>query len=282
MTIDLGIDVLHHARRNNKGLVAAVAYDTVGLEAIVIAAERADAPIILQVGSSAFGRFNRNLLVAAAKAAAESSLAQVGLHLDHAHSLDEIRRALDDGYSSVMIDGSKLPFEDNVNLTAAAVELGHGYGVWVEGELGRLSGDEDRSERSESGSQLTSPEEAARFVSETGVDALAVCIGNVHGRTNVPVSLDFGLLSRIANSVEVPLVLHGSSGISKHDLVRCAQNGVAKFNINADLRTRYIEEFVAQASDPATLDDLSTVLVRVRDELVGILDELIVALRSDL
>lgn len=279
MTIDLDIDVLRQARRNQEGVVAAVAYDTVGLEAMVAAAERTTEPIIFQIGSSAFGKFNRNLLVAAAKALAESSPAQIGLHLDHSQSLDEIRQALDDGYSSVMIDGSKLPFEENVNLTTSAVELGQHYGVWVEGELGRLSGDEDRSEKTGNDHQLTSPEEAARFVSETGVDALAVCIGNVHGRTDLPVSLDFDLLARIAGAVEIPLVLHGSSGLSKADLVTCAQNGVAKFNINADLRTKYIETFVAQASDPKTVDDLSAVLVRVREELTEIIAELIRALR---
>ena len=203
MSLGVGIGELRAARAENSAVVAAVAYDIVGLEAIVAAGERAGQPVIAQVGSSAFRHIDRDALIAAAVKLAHNSSGHVGVHLDHSRDLDEIRYCLDAGYSSVMIDGSQLAFADNVELTRQAVAAADSYGAWVEAELGHIAGDEDRSTGTVAGAP-TDPDQAAAFVAETGVDALAVCIGNVHGRTSRPVALDLGLLAEIASATSVP------------------------------------------------------------------------------
>ena len=142
---------------------------------------------------------------------AEESPSPVGVHLDHSTDLDEIRACIDLGYSSVMFDGSHRSFEENVALTTQVVAEAHARGVWVEAELGAIAGDENVSS-SAVASELTSPEAAAEFVERTGVDALAVAIGSVHGISDHPIHLDLDLLGRIAEVVSIPLVLHGASG----------------------------------------------------------------------
>ncbi len=143
------------------------------------------------------------------------------------------------GYSSVMIDGSHRSFAENVELTRLVVAEAHGRGVWVEAELGAIAGDENVSGRA-TASALTSPEAAARFAERTGVDALAVAIGSVHGISDHPVHLDLDLLERIRRVVSVPLVLHGASGLDQAELRAAVRGGVAKVNFNAELRRAYL------------------------------------------
>ncbi|MDH4076540.1 MAG: class II fructose-bisphosphate aldolase, partial [Acidimicrobiia bacterium] len=172
MTLGVELELLRALHAARRAVVAAVAYDLVTLEAIAAAGEATGCPVIAQVGSSAFGLVHGPALIAAARTVAGAVTAPVGLHLDHSRDLDEIRRCLDAGYTSVMIDGSRLSLGANIELSARAVEVARPYGVWVEAELGHLSGNEDRSVGAVAG-QLTEPAEAARFVADTGVDALA-------------------------------------------------------------------------------------------------------------
>ena len=143
------------------------------------------------------------------------------------------------GYSSVMIDGSHLPFEENVAVTKRVVERAHDAGVWVEAELGALGGDEDASGEAEAGA-MTDPEQAAEFAERTGVDALAVAVGNVHGYTPVPVRLDLERLRAIDEVCPAPLVLHGASGLPEEDLLGAIAAGVVKVNVNAELRRAHL------------------------------------------
>jgi tagatose 1,6-diphosphate aldolase GatY/KbaY len=144
------------------------------------------------------------------------------------------------GYSSVMVDGSHLPFEDNIELTRAAVALAHPAGVWVEAELGAVPGDEDVSTDAAPAHTMTDPLDAAEFTARTGVDALAVAVGNVHGLTSTPISLDLERLTAIRDAVTVPLVLHGASGLPDQQLSGAIRRGVAKININTELRQAYL------------------------------------------
>ncbi len=140
-----------------------------------------------------------------------------------------------------MIDGSALPFEENISVSRAAVTVAHEAGVWVEGELGAIHGNEDCSVRVTSASPRTDPKAVRTFVSETGVDALAVAVGNVHGVTTDPVRIDLALLKAIRDECPVPLVLHGASGLSI-DLIRAVVRlGVAKINVNTELRRAYLD-----------------------------------------
>jgi ketose-bisphosphate aldolase len=172
--------------------------------------------------------------------AAHSTSAPIGVHLDHCRDLPEMQRCLDAGYSSVMIDGSHLSFEDNIRLTQEAASLAHSAGAWIEAELGAVPGDEDVSTNALPSQTMTDPRQAREFVERTRIDALAVAVGNVHGFTANPVTLDLERLHAIAAQCPVPLVLHGASGLPHGQLRGALTRGVAKVNVNAELRRAYL------------------------------------------
>lgn len=248
-----GTSMLPALRRTGRAVAAITTYTLESTRAIVSAAEQAAQPVILQAGSSSFGAVGRDALAAACLAAARAASVPVGVHLDHSTDREEISACLGLGYTSVMVDGSHLPFEENVALTRAVVEEGHACGAWVEGELGALAGNEDSSSGATPG-KMTDPDLAAEFVARTGVDALAVAVGNVHGFTDAPVRLDLELLGRIARVVDAPLVLHGASGLPDREVAEAVALGVVKVNINAELRRAYVEAL--RAGLPASGDDV--------------------------
>lgn len=245
-----GTDALTAAAREGRAIPGFVAYNLETVQGIVAAAEAAGRPVLVQAGSSAFKHAGREALMALALDAARRSDAALGVHLDHSRDLAEITACVEAGYTSVMVDGSHLPFAENVALTRKAVERAHAAGVWVEAELGALAGDEDVStDARAAGGSMTDPEQAAEFVAATGVDALAVAVGNVHGFTAEPVRLDLDRLERIRNVVPVPLVLHGASGLPEEQLLGAVRRGVAKVNVNAELRRAYLEAVAAALPD---------------------------------
>ena len=234
-----GTGLLADARAEHRAVPAFTTYTLESTRAICQAAQKTGLSTIISAGSSSFRGVGREPLAAAALAAAAQAPVPVGVHLDHSTDLDEIAACIALGYSSVMIDGSHLPFEDNVAVTRAVVELAHAHGVWVEGELGGLTGDEDASSDAVAG-ELTDPDQAAEFVRRTGVDALAAAVGTVHGFTTTPMHVDLDLVRAIAAVVDVPLVLHGASGLSDAELAATASAGVAKINVNAELRRAHL------------------------------------------
>jgi ketose-bisphosphate aldolase len=246
-----GTTLLTDARRDGRAIAAITTYTLESTRAICLAAERTGQPVMLQAGSGSFGAVGRAPLAAAALASAREAAVPVGVHLDHCKDPAEIDACLALGYSSVMIDGSHLEFEQNVELTCAVVERAHAAGAWVEAELGALAGDEDSSGDVEAGA-MTDPDQAAEFAARTGVDALAVAVGNVHGFTPVPVRLDLARLREIAAATPVPLVLHGASGLPEEDLLGAVAAGVVKVNINAELRRAHLTALatgMAEAGD---------------------------------
>ena len=158
----------------------------------------------------------------------------VALHLDHCKSFDNIIKAIRAGFTSVMYDGSSLPFEDNLRKTAEIVSIAHAAGVSVEAELGALAGGEFSNE--ESGEEIyTNPKQAVQFVTATNVDALAVSIGTVHGMYKGAPRIEIGVLKQIAAVVDIPLVLHGGSGTPEETVRECIRNGIAKINVNTEI-----------------------------------------------
>jgi ketose-bisphosphate aldolase len=230
-----GTTLLTDARTSGRAIAAITTYTLESTRAICLAAERLGQPVMLQAGSGSFGAVGRTPLAVAALASAREAAVPVGVHLDHCKDPAEIDACLELGYSSVMIDGSHLEFEQNIALTRAVVERAHAAGAWVEAELGALAGDEDSSGDVEAGA-MTDPAQAAEFAARTGVDALAVAVGNVHGFTPKPVRLDLERLRAIAAATPVPLVLHGASGLPTDDLLGAVRAGVVTVNINAELR----------------------------------------------
>lgn len=261
-----GIDLLTSARAEGRAVPAFTAYTLEATRAICDAAERTGLPVIISAGSSSFRAVGREPLAAAALAAAAAAAVPVGVHLDHSTDADEVAACIGLGYSSVMIDGSALPFRENVAVTRAVVEHAHEAGVWVEGELGGVSGDEDASSDA-AVVGLTDPALAAEFVERTGVDALAPAVGTVHGFTTRPVQIDMDLLRTLAARVSVPLVLHGTSGLPDGDLGAAVDAGIAKANVNAELRRGHLEALRAGLTEGDDLARLQRLAIAAMTEV---------------
>ncbi|MFJ8110923.1 ketose-bisphosphate aldolase [Streptomyces sp. NPDC096132] len=214
------------------------------VEAVLTGAESADAPVVLQVSENAV-RFRHGRLLPLARAAvtaAERAAVPVALHLDHVQSDPLLRQTADAGFSSVMYDASRLPYDENLAATRAAVDWAHSQGLWIEGELGEIGG-----KGAHTPGARTDPGEARAFVADSGVDALAVAIGSVHAMTTRTAALDHDLLGRLGSAVDVPLVLHGSSGVPDGQLTAAVAGGIAKVNIGTALNqamTDAIREFL--------------------------------------
>ncbi|WP_326910476.1 class II fructose-1,6-bisphosphate aldolase [Sedimentibacter sp. MB31-C6] len=230
------------------------------IQGIVEAARQENAPLILQVSAGARKYANPIYLRKLVEAAIEDSNLDIVLHLDHGESFEICKSCVDDGFTSVMIDGSKYPFEENIALTKKVVEYAHSKGVVVEAELGKLAGVEDAIKVNTKDATYTDPEQAAEFVQRTGVDSLAIAIGTSHGAYKFKgnPSLDFDRLETIAKLLpDFPLVLHGSSSVPKEFVDLCnkyggkipgaagvpeamlkkaSKMGVCKINIDTDLR----------------------------------------------
>lgn len=234
--------LLKKARSTGYAIGAFNIYNLEGAAAVVQAAEEMKSPVILQILPSALA-VGKKPLVSLCLEMAHSAEVPVAVHLDHCSSTETILYSLDCGLSSIMADGSELSFEDNVDFTrtiVAAVSKRPGA-TTVEAELGKLSGTEDGIPVSHRDASLTSPDEAEMFVERTGIDALAVCIGNIHGTYLSEPELDFDRLEAIAKKVSIPLVLHGTSGLADEMILQSINLGVCKFNVNTELRQAYLD-----------------------------------------
>ena len=174
----------------------------------------------------------------------------MSVHLDHCCSKAEIETALRAGLTSIMADGAPLSYDENVAFTHEMVTLVHKHEGTVEAELGRLTGTEDGLTVPEYEARLTDPEQARGFISETGADALAICIGNVHGDYRGSPRLDFDRLAAIRAAVSVPLVLHGASGLGETLVRRSIELGICKFNVNTEVRKAYLDALREGLSSP--------------------------------
>ncbi|MFI9151506.1 ketose-bisphosphate aldolase [Streptomyces sp. NPDC053367] len=208
------------------------------IEAVIAGAENAGAPVVLQVSENAVKfRYGRLLpLARAAVAAAERAGVPVALHLDHVQSDALLRQAPEAGFSSVMYDASRLPYAENLAATRAAADWAHAQGLWIEAELGEVGGKAGRPALdAHAPGARTDPTEARAFVADSGVDALAVAVGSVHAMTTRTAALDHELLKRLATALDVPLVLHGSSGVPDDELTAAVTGGITKVNIGTAL-----------------------------------------------
>lgn len=238
------VDVL--LKQAEEGQYAVGAFNCNNMEivqAIVAAAEAERAPVILQASQGAIKYAGLDFIVAMARQAAEKASVPVALHLDHGTSFAQVMQCIRAGFSSVMIDGSKLPLEENIALTRQVLAVARAVGVSVEAELGKIGGTEDDISVADWEAMLTDPEEARYFVEQTGVDSLAIAIGTAHGRYKGEPRLDFDRLARVRSLVRVPIVLHGSSGVPDEAIRRAISLGVRKVNIDTNIR----EAFVAAA-----------------------------------
>jgi fructose-bisphosphate aldolase class II len=227
-------EVLQPALRDRYAVAGLVCLGWEDARAYVAAAEAEGAPLILQAGPGARAHMPLPVWAAMFRALADGASVPVVSHLDHGTSVTECEEAIALGFTSVMFDGSRLPLEENIAQTKAIVEMAHAAGVSCEGEIGFVGYSEGAA------SEGTDPDEAARFAAETGVDAVAVSIGNVHLQTDQAAEIDRDRLARIEAVIDVPLVIHGGSGLP-HDLRRdlARKSSICKFNIGTELRMTF-------------------------------------------
>ncbi|MBQ6240709.1 MAG: class II fructose-bisphosphate aldolase [Firmicutes bacterium] len=224
------------------------------VQAVIAAAEEAQAPVILQTTPGTLKYAKPWMFAAMVKAAAEHASVPVVMHLDHGDSFDTAMRCFRAGYSSIMIDGSKQPFEENVRLTRSVVEACHSAGIPVEAELGKVGGKEDDLVNADD-SPYTDPAQAREFVERTGVDSLAIAIGTAHGVYKVPPVLDVERIDAVKRLVSIPFVLHGTSGVPDDKVRDCIRRGMCKVNYATDLRIAYtqgVKDYIVK--DPEVFD----------------------------
>lgn len=205
-------------------------------------AKEMGAPIIIQTSVDTAKYIGYSVIVAVVKELANQNMVDVALHLDHARDLDAIKDAIAAGYSSIMFDGSNLSFKENILKTKLVVDYAHTRGVTVEGELGTIGGTEEGISVSEDDKIYTRPEDALTFVQETNVDALAVAIGTNHGQFKSKTDVKIPLLKEIHQTVTVPLVVHGGTGVKEADYPELINNGIRKFNVGTELLVNWTQE----------------------------------------
>jgi len=244
-------DILARAFREHWALGA---FNTSNLEvtqAIAWALREARSPGIIQTSEGSIAYAGLLVLWDMIRDIAESVDVPIILHLDHGKSLEVVRQCIEAGYGSVMIDGSALALPDNIALTKRVVDVAHEQGVWVEGEVGAVLGAEGLREGSVivEESQLTDPDDAVKFVRETGVDALAVSVGTLHGAFRGEERIRFERLQAIHEHVLVPLVLHGGSGLPREEIRQAVPLGIAKINIDTELREAFHDTIAGHRED---------------------------------
>ncbi|WP_037676131.1 class II fructose-bisphosphate aldolase [Streptomyces griseus] len=264
---------------------AVAAFNVVTLEhveAVITGAESVASPVVLQVSENAVKFHHGRLLplARAAVAAAEQAGVPVALHLDHVQSDALLHQAADAGFGSVMYDASRLPYAENLAATQAAADWAHGQNLWIEAELGEVGGKDGRPPPDpHAPGARTDPAAARAFVADSGVDALAVAVGSVHAMTTRTATLDHALLERLSAALDVPLVLHGSSGLPDAELSAAVAGGITKVNIGTALNlalTGAVREFLhthPEAVDPRKY------LTAGREEMARTVAGLIRALR---
>lgn len=264
MTLTSGRDVLRAARAGGYAVPAFNVFNLELLQAAYRAAEAERAPVIVQVSPRSVAYAGLKPLARLAQALAEPVSVPVVLHLDHGPGPAECRDALAAGFTSVMYDGADLPYAENVRHTRQVVEAAHAVGAAAEAELGQVG----HASHEHLPTALTDPEEAGRFAAETGVDALAVAIGTVHGMTETGAVLDVDRIADLARRVNAALVMHGSSGVDDETLRRAVAAGIRKVNLSTALQRVFMETLRRSADAPGHETDVRAVLEDARDAVI--------------
>ena len=255
-------DLLRRAEEKNIGCGAFSVGNMEMVRGAIRAAEELDTPIILQIAEVRLKNSPLHLMGPMMVQAAKEAKVDVAVHLDHGLTFETVDKALELGFTSVMLDASTLPFEENIAKVKAVVEKARKYGATVEAELGLVGGSEDGS--CDHGIRCTDPDDAVVYARETGIDALAVAIGNAHGNYPVAPTLAFDVLEKIHEKVDIPLVLHGGSGITDKDFQKAISLGIRKVNIataSFNSLTAHVEKYM-ESTDKHNFFDLNEAMVQ--------------------
>lgn len=234
-------EVTKQAEQLNMTVGAFNAHNLEMLPEMIRGAKELGAPIIIQTSVDTAHYIGMGVLVAVVKEIADKEMVDVVLHLDHAREFADIKEAIDSGYTSVMYDGSHLPFKENIMKTQSVVAYAHQHGVSVEGELGTIGGTEEGIHVEEDDKVYTKPDDAVHFVKATGVDALAIAIGTNHGQFKSKTEVNIPLLKEIKAVVDIPLVIHGGTGVKEDDYPELINNGIRKFNVGTELLVNWTQ-----------------------------------------
>lgn len=259
-----------------KGCYAVGAFNTNNMEivqAIMEAAEEERSPVILQASQGALRYAGIDYIVALVRTAAELVSVPVALHLDHGTSFEQTMLCIRKGFSSVMFDGSKLSLEENIKATAEVSRIARAVGVSTEGELGKIGGTEDDISVAEKDAFMTEPKDARKFVLETKVDALAIAIGTAHGPYKGVPKLDFERLKAIEKEVDIPLVLHGASGVPADSVLRSIELGIRKINIDTDIRQAFTRGVNGVLKEKPAEFDPRKILGPAKEEMKKVIKE---------
>ena len=255
-------DLLKRAEEKNIGCGAFSVGNMEMVKGAIRAAEELNTPIILQIAEVRLKNSPLHLMGPMMVQAAKEAKVDVAVHLDHGLTFETVDKALEFGFTSVMLDASTLPFEENIAKVKTVVEKALKYGATVEAVLGLVGGSEDGS--CDHGIRCTDPDDAVVYARETGIDALAVAIGNAHGNYPVAPTLAFDVLEKIHEKVDIPLVLHGGSGITDKDFQRAISLGIRKVNIataSFNSLTAHVEKYMA-STDKHNFFDLNEAMVQ--------------------
>ena len=255
-------DLLRRAEEKNIGCGAFSVGNMEMVRGAIRAAEELDTPIILQIAEVRLKNSPLHLMGPMMVQAAKEAKVDVAVHLDHGLTFETVDKALELGFTSVMLDASTLPFEENIAKVKTVVEKARKYGATVEAELGLVGGSEDGS--CDHGIRCTDPDDAVVYARETGIDALAVAIGNAHGNYPVAPTLAFDVLEKIHEKVDIPLVLHGGSGITDKDFQRAISLGIRKVNIataSFNSLTAHVEKYM-ESTDKHNFFDLNEAMAQ--------------------
>lgn len=266
-------ELLQRADREGYAVGAFNANNMEIVQAIIAAAEKELAPVIMQASQGAIKYAGLEFITGMVKIAADAARVPVALHLDHGTDFDQVVKCIRSGFTSVMYDGSKLPLEENIAITNKVLEITRPIGVSVEAELGKIGGTEDDIHVSDREAMYTDPEEARYFVEKTGVESLAIAIGTAHGQYKGEPQLDFARLEKIKKLVKIPIVLHGSSGVPDEAVRRAISLGVCKVNIDTNIREAFVWEMRRRIEADPTEIDPRKLLGPARDAAIAIIRE---------
>jgi len=258
--------MLNDAKDNKYALGSFNVYSFETIRGVIACANELGTPAIVAFGAKYLENMDMEEVVACVKHETAKGNQPIALHLDHCPKKEIIKEAIDKGFTSVMYDGSALPFEENVKNTKEVVEYAHAHGVSVEAELGSLAAGAESHEGSESDiEKYTNPEQAKEFVERTGVDCLAVSIGTVHGMYKGTPNVRVDVLQNIKKAVDIPFVLHGGSGTPEETIKECIKNGICKINVNTEISSYAVDNVKKLLNESEKKPHLSVLSLHIID-----------------
>jgi len=274
-------EVLAHAKKNKYAVPAFNIHNLETLRVVVETADELGSPVMLAATPGTITFSGLEYLIAIAKVAKEKHNVPIFFHLDHHESIEDLKKAIELGVESIMIDASHSDYAENIRITKEITEFAHQYGVCVEAELGRLGGIEDDLVVDEKDSKFTNPKQAKEFVESTKIDSLAVAIGTAHGLYKEEPKLDLERLVEIEAEVDIPLVLHGASGVPSETVKECINLGISKVNIATELKIPFAKGIKDTFKAKPEESDPRKYLTVAKEEMKKVVKEKILMCQSN-